>query len=155
MLVRQNRAGERINPLAIVIEKLQRQVRTSGPLRSAYEISLVEVFADLPIHDPAFDARRTLNQPCLVHLSFKLREHNGIMLTALYRSHYYIRRTLGNLLGLAQLLSFVAKEAGLKAEGLVCHSTFARLEMDGGWTVRQINELVADCNRLANVRVKA
>ena len=35
------------------------------------------------------------------------------MLTVLYRYHYYIEKALGNLLGLAQLLYFVAKETGL------------------------------------------
>jgi hypothetical protein len=154
MMVRESRRGERINPLEIVIQKFKQQVVLRSSLRSAYELSLADVFADLPIHDPAFDVRRTLNQPCLVHLSFKLREHNGIMLTALYRSHYYVQRTLGNLIGLAQLLSFVADEAGLKAEGMVCHSTFARLETVGGWNRRQIDKLLADCNRLANIGVK-
>jgi hypothetical protein len=38
--------------------------------------ALIRIFADLPIYD--LDATRTLNQPCLVHLSCKLREHNDL-----------------------------------------------------------------------------
>ena len=146
MLIRRDRNGQETNPLKTIISKLQQQTRRRGALRSIYEVSLVDIFADIPVYDQALDARRTLNQPCLVHLSFKLREDHGLMLTALYRSHYYVARALGNLIGLSQLLFFVARESGLKPRGLVCHSTFARLDLDGGWTVGNLKRLVAECN---------
>ena len=146
MLIRKNRNGQDTNPLETIINKLRQQTQRRGALRAIYEVSLVDIFADLPVYDHGSDARRTLNQPCLVHLSFKLREDHGLMLTALYRSHYYVARALGNLMGLSQLLFFVARESGLKPRGLVCHSTFARLDMDGRWTVPKLKQLIAECN---------
>jgi hypothetical protein len=151
MLMRTDRNGQETRPLEVIIGKLRQQTRPRGAgLRAIYEIGLIDVLADLPIYDPDLDARRTLNQPCLAHLSFKLREDHGLMLTALYRNHYYVERALGNLIGLSQLLFFVAKESGLKPRGLVCHSTFARLDFDGGWTVGELKTLIEKCNALAD-----
>ena len=148
MLSRTDHKGQEMNPLQVIIGKLKQQMRGTGPKRAIYEVSLIDVFADLPIYDPAFDARRTMNQPCLAHLSFKLREDRRLMLTALYRNHYYVERALGNLIGLSQLLFFVARESGLEPGGLVCHSTFARLDFDGGWTVGEVNGLIKKCTEL-------
>ncbi|MDX2181161.1 MAG: hypothetical protein SFV18_16320 [Bryobacteraceae bacterium] len=150
MLVRTNHTGQELNPLQILIDKLRQQMRGSGPKRAIYEVNMVDVFADLPIYDPGRDARRVMNQPCLAHLSFKLTGDHGLMLTALYRNHYYVERALGNLIGLSQLLFFVAKEAELEPKGLVCHSTFARLDFDGGWTVREVNRLIEKCKELVS-----
>lgn len=151
MLTRRDRSGQETRPLEVIIDKLKQQTAGTAPKRAVYEMSLVDVFADLPIYDPALDAKRTMNQPCLSHLSFKLREdHRGLMLTALYRNHYYVERALGNLIGLSQLLYFVARESGLEPRGLVCHSTFARLDFDGGWGVGEINALLQRCNALSN-----
>lgn len=149
MLRRRGQNGQEINPLKTIISKLCQQTRRRGGLRAIYEISLIDIFAELPVYDPSIDARRTLNQPCLAHLSFKLREDHSLMLTAFYRNHYYVERALGNLIGLSQLLFFVARESGLKPRGLVCHSTFARLDLDRGWTVRKLNRLIAECNNFA------
>lgn len=151
MLTRCDQNGQETRPLELIIKKLRQQTAGAAPKRAVYEVGLVDVFADIPIYDPAFDAKRTMNQPCLAHLSFKLREdRRGLMLTALYRNHYYIERALGNLIGLSQLLYFVAHESGLEPRGLVCHSTFARLDFDGGWTVGDINGLLQQCNALSN-----
>lgn len=150
ILTRTDQNGQATRPLEVIIGKLRQQTRRPGALRAIYEVGLIDVFAELPIYDPDLDARRTLNQPCLTHLSFKLREDHGLMLTALYRNHYYVERALGNLIGLSQLLFFVAKESGLEPRGLVCHSTFARLDFDGGWTVREIKTLIKECNALSS-----
>jgi len=150
MLRRRDTAGNETRPLELLIAKLRQQTSGNAPKRAAYEVSLVDVFADLPIYDPALDAKRIMNQPCLAHLSFKLREDRGLMLTALYRNHYYIERALGNLVGLSQLLYFVAHESGLEPRGLVCHSTFARLDFDGGWSVREISRMLDECNGLSS-----
>jgi hypothetical protein len=149
MLTRTDQNGHVTKPLETIIGKLRQQTRRPGALRAIYEVGLIDVFAELPIYDPDLDARRTLNQPCLAHLSFKLREDHGLMLTALYRNHYYVERALGNLVGLSQLLFFVARESGLEPRGLVCHSTFARLDLDGGWTVRELKALIEECNALS------
>jgi hypothetical protein len=95
-----------LNPLADLIQKLSRQVATSGPKHAAYELGILDV--DIPIYDPCSDGRRTMGGPCLSHLSFKLKDDARLVLTAFYRSHHYIRRALGNLFGLAWLQHFVA-----------------------------------------------
>jgi hypothetical protein len=72
------------------------------------------------------------------------------MLTALYRSHYYVQKTLGNLLGIAQLQGFVANETGLNIGPLICHSTYATLERDAGeWGKSDIEKLIKDCHKAA------
>lgn len=148
MLRRDGKNGMPIKPLEILINKLRTQTKLRGPLRNIYELGFIDISEDLPIYDPRVDARRTLNQPCLSHLSFKLIGRNELALTALYRSHYYMQRTLGNLLGLSQLLFFVAAETGLRPKGLICHSTFARLDTDAGWRVSEIKSIIGNCNQL-------
>jgi hypothetical protein len=61
----------------------------------------------------------------------------------LYRYHYW--KALGNLLGLSQLLYFVAKETGLGVGPLVCHSTYAVLDTEGGGRIGDVKQFVADC----------
>ena len=117
----------------------------------SHDAGLTDMLTDVPIFDPALDSKRTMGQPCLAHLSFKLRADKGVMLTALYRNHYYVQRALGNLIGLSQLLYFVARESGLTAKSLVCHSTFARLDTDKGWSLTAVKELLSELNALASV----
>src|ERR1700730_9781987 len=134
------------NPLRIIVEKMKKQL-AGGRMRAVYEANLVEDtdYLELPIYDAGCDARGTRCQPCLTHLSFKLLPRDRVMLTVLYRYHYYIEKALGNLLGLAQLLYFVAKETGLGVGPLVCHSTYAVLDTEGGWRRGHVKQLVADC----------
>lgn len=149
MVRRQGPDGKEMNPLKVLVEKLQRQLSTSHPLHAAYELNTVDCFADLPLYDPTSDSTRTLSQPCLSHLSFRIRA-GTLMLTALYRSHYYVEKTLGNLLGLAQLQAFVAKEAGISIGPLICHSTFAVLERNSGeWGKSDIEKLIKNCHKAA------
>jgi len=149
MLSRQQPDGTTMNPLQVLVEKLQRQRKTTHPLRAAYELNLVDCFADLPLYDAPSDSTRTLSQPCLSHLSFRIRNRDSLMLTALYRSHYYVQKTLGNLLGLAQLQGFVAKEASLGVGPLICHSTFATLEREPReWGKADIEKLIKNCHRV-------
>ena len=68
-----------------------------------------------------------------------------LMLTVMYRYHYYIEKALGNLIGLAQLQQFVAEQVGLKVGPMVCHSTYAKLDTDGGWKVRDLKALIGAC----------
>ena len=137
-----------INPLRIVVEKMKKQL-AGGRMRAVYEANLVEDtdYLELPIYDAERDARGTRSQPCLSHLSFKLLPRDRVMLTALYRYHYYIEKALGNLLGLSQLLYFVAEETGLEVGSLVCHSTYAVLDTEGGWRIGDVRHLIADCHR--------
>ena len=137
---------EYMHPLEVLVNKLKKQL-TGGHFKAIYELSLVESedFLELPTYDAAADCNRTRMHPCLSHLSFKLIPGNSIMLTAIYRYHYYVEKALGNLFGLAQLLSFVAKEAGLQVGPLVCHSTYAVLDLDGGWALSDLQKLSERC----------
>lgn len=129
-LVRRQAAGGKIiNPLEQCIEKLVNEREQPGPKRACYEIGVCEGAHDIPLYDTATDLKRRLGGPCLSHLSFKLGLKGELYLTAMYRSHYYVERVLGNLLGLARLQSFVAKEAGLEVGPLTVLSTYARLEV--------------------------
>jgi hypothetical protein len=66
------------------------------------------------------------------------------MLTVMYRNHFYVEKAIGNLIGLAQLLSFVAAEAGVRVGPLICHSTLAELDT-GSWGVGGIAKLIEQC----------
>jgi hypothetical protein len=152
MLRRSGKKGVVINPLGILVEKLKKQLTRRSPLGRAYELGFTETPLELPIYDVALDATRTTPQPCLSHVSFKVVNGEALMLTALYRSHYYIQRALGNLIGLAQLQYFVANEVGLNVGELVCHSSYACVEAGDKWKTTEAKELVSDCNALvANV----
>jgi hypothetical protein len=120
--------GKEMNPLKTLVDKMKSQLRNAGPMRACYELSLSDSGIDLPLYDPARDSRRTRNGPCLSHVSLKLGEANDLYLTALYRSHSYIARALGNFLGLAALQAFVCEQTGLEPGPLMCVSTYARLE---------------------------
>jgi hypothetical protein len=125
-------------------------------MRAVYEVSLVEnedLLTDIPLYRADTDSRRIRGGPCLSHLSFKLMPEGKVMLTAIYRSHYYIQRALGNLLGLAQLLTFVATEVGVDVGSLVCHSTYAVIDTDGGWARTDAERLIEHCKRIASLAV--
>ena len=135
------------SPLEQLISKMKRQKDTSR-MRSVYESVLVEkddLVTDVPIYRADTDARYIRGGPCLSYLSFKLLPDDTVTLTAMYRYHYYVQRALGNLFGLAQLLAFVAHEVGVQTGPLICHSTYAVLDTDSGWTRRQVETLVAEC----------
>jgi hypothetical protein len=125
---RGRKPGSVFNPLEQIIFKLKR-ASTPGEgkaYESVYEMGvhlaedldgeLPEVTAcELPTFESAIDGAMVSNMPCLSHLTFKLtNKTKSVDLTAIYRSHYYAQRALGNLIGLAHLLSFVAEQSGLK-----------------------------------------
>ena len=127
-----------INPLDTIVAKLQ-ETKTGRKIQSAYELGVHdvadllqdEIGCELPIHEPATDGGRATNIPCLSHLSFKLDAgRSAVDLTAVYRSHHYAQRALGNLIGLSQLLHFVTKESGYTPGVLTCVSTLAHLDVE-------------------------
>lgn len=134
---RKNNAA--FNPLDIIVEKLIKS-KTERRIKAAYELGIFDSADlvdgpelpdgfELPLYDPITDSGRPTNIPCLSHLSFKLQEDDTIDLTAVYRSHYYAQRALGNLIGLSQLQAFVAKESGFQQGILTCVSTQACLDV--------------------------
>lgn len=140
--------GSTFNPLNQVIENFRNVSRGSGRgLQSNYELGVhrtedldetqyEEMACELPIFDPLTDGAKVANKPCLSHLTFKLTDKSKVDLTAIYRSHYYGARALGNLVGLSHLMSFVANQAGLGIGSLTCISTHAVLDFEawGGRT---------------------
>ena len=135
--------GEPCNPLELLIKRLTTNSTSNRFYTSCYEVGvaipnsdLLEVAdyfeGDLPIYNPSTDAKRWYGGPCLSHLSFKSVKEGGVSklnMTALYRSHHYCTRALGNLIGLAQLLSFVARNSNQQAGKLTCISTHAKLDI--------------------------
>jgi hypothetical protein len=133
LIRRQTASGEEVNPLDILIQKMRNEFQQErrGSNRACYELGVAEGEYDLPLYNTVDDQRRRRGGPCLSHLSFKLDE--GIVhLTAIYRSHDYRYKVLGNLLGLARLQACVAKEVGAELGSLVVHSTYAYVESGKG-----------------------
>jgi hypothetical protein len=144
------RDGVNLSALEILVEKLKKQ-KKRGRMRAAYELDLLNEpeDADIALYQPSLDCGRTIGQPCLTHLSFKLHPDDRLSLTALYRSHFYMQKTLGNLLGLSQLMCFVAEQVRLEVGPLVCHSTLAQLEYGGtnDWSLKEALSVLQDCRR--------
>jgi len=57
--------GQETNPLEIIIKKLRQQTSHSGPKRAIYEMSLVDIFADLPLESHAKVATNQIGLPLL------------------------------------------------------------------------------------------
>ena len=86
---------------------------------------------ELCLFDPGRDIDDSpFGGQCLSFLSFKLLPGSPktLVLTALYRNHYYIEKLLGNMIGLGRLMEFVAREAGLKLGPLTIVSTHAEID---------------------------
>jgi hypothetical protein len=143
-------SGREIRPLEELIKRLRGQAKTGAPKRAWYELNMTDQFLELPIYDNLSDPAFMMGGPCLTHLSFKLRADQSLILTAFYRSHYYIERTLGNLYGLALLQEFVAKEAGLKMAELVCHSSMAQIDHAKPFSAPLVEDLIKKCRTLSS-----
>lgn len=115
---RATEAAPTVNQIEAIVTALRSQRRRRGPLRSAYQ---AQVFV------PGRD-RSPRGFPCMSFLSFQL-DGDHLCLTAAYRSQYYIRRALGNFLGLARLHRFVADEAELRQGPLTVHAFYAQIEI--------------------------
>lgn len=141
---RGQRPGEVINPLEKIVERMSDAGQPqAGSYQNAYEMGIVvpeddyaleheDVGGELPTYAVEKDGNRWYGFPCLSHLTFKRvpqRDGFAVNLTAVYRSHTYCERALGNLIGLAQLQSFVATEAKLQLGTLSCLSSHAELDV--------------------------
>lgn len=147
IIERRSANGATVHPLKDLIAKLQAALArgsTGGPV---YEINVADSFLDIPIFDSGLDRKRPVGGPCLSHLSFKVSKDRRLLLTALYRDHFYIEKALGNLLGLGHLLHFVATESGLAIGPLVCVSTLAVLDHGPAWGKADVRALLSSCKR--------
>lgn len=146
MIRRTNSSGKVINPLGDMIKKMHQHVHGGGKtFRNIYELTISDPTLDIPIYDPERDAGPVMNRQCLSFLSFKLDHENRLMLTAMYRNHYYIERLLGNLIGLARLMAFVGHEAGVPVGPLTVVSTHAVVDSPTGGRRGDITQLLSDC----------
>lgn len=142
--------GKTFNPLEDMVTK----IANHGKYTASFELGQGRPFEDeIPIYDPATDRKRLYGGPCLSHLSIKV--HDGrICFNATYRSHYYVRRLFGNLVGLGRLQYFLARETKLAVGGLTINSTFARLDTGSGggsggrWTKREVEALISRCRAI-------
>lgn len=132
--------GTYLNPLEDIVEKMKKQ--NSGPkcFRNVYELT---------VYDPIRDAGPLMNRQCLSFLSFKLTEAPArqLLLTAMYRNHYYIQRLLGNLIGLGHLMRFVAGEVGVEVGSLTVVSTHADVDCPSSRR-EDVNKLLEDAARV-------
>ena len=146
MIRRPSVSGRDINPLAAIIEKLQQHVHGGGrTFRNVYELAISDPALDLPIYDPLRDAGRVMNRQCLSFLSFRLDDQKRLSLTAIYRNHYYIERLLGNLIGLARLMTFVGREADVNVGALTVVSAHAQVDIPSSARRADIGQLLTEC----------
>jgi hypothetical protein len=146
MIRRTKSDGKVINPLKDMVAKMHQHVHGGGKtFRNIYELTIADPTLDIPIYDPERDAGPVMNRQCLSFLSFKLDEENRLMLTAVYRNHYYIERLLGNLIGLARLMAFVGHEAGVAVGPLTVVSTHAVVDAPKGASRKDVSQLLSEC----------
>lgn len=143
--------GQEFVPLERLVEKLKVEAANPSPKRAVYELDAD--LAGLSTYDATRDWNNYMGGQCLSHVSVKLGPKKEVYLTALYRYQYFVRKALGNFLGLARLQDFIAREAGLVVGPLVCHATLARLDTgpSGGWGLGEIDRLVERFHSLAGV----
>jgi thymidylate synthase len=125
-----------VNLLDTLVRKMKRQVESDSPYRNIYE---------LPIYNPVKDAEGSpRGGQCLSYMSFKLDKDRRLLLSAVYRNHYYTEKLLGNLVGLGRLMKFVADEVGVAVGPLSILSTHAVVD-GGGASQPQLKDLHARC----------
>ena len=148
-----DRMGNRINPLQDLIDKMKGNEAKGTCVKAVYEVAITPSDADegkdsapcedhdITIYEPSRDRNRRLGGPCLSYLSFKRHPERGLLLTVMYRNHYYITRLLGNLIGLGRLQAFVAAQTGVPLGCLTVISTHAELDT-GNWGIVEARDLV-------------
>ncbi len=143
------------NPQADLVAKMKQHVHgDQSTFRNVYELTISDPVLDVLIYDPERDAGPVMNRQCLSFLSFKLDRENRLMLTVLYRNHYYIERLLGNLIGLARLMAFVGQEADVPVGSLTVISTHAEIDTPKSSRRSDVNKHLAEC-RAAHEASKA
>lgn len=124
------------NLLDKLVRKMKRNIDSGSPYRNIYE---------LPIYNPVKDAEGPpRGGQCLSFLSFKLDKERRILVSAIYRNHYYTEKLLGNIVGLGRLMQFVADETGATVGPLSILSTHAVVDT-GGASQAQLKALHASC----------
>ena len=137
--------GERgVNQLEGMIVRMKRQLSIASPKSSIYELGVSEVTGHLRVQLPTQD-RSIMGFPCLSHISLTIGD-GVVHLTAQYRNQHFIRKALGNYVGLSRLCMFIATEVGLKVGDVCCVAAHADAELGlgiGGG--RRYRQLLEDC----------
>lgn len=74
------------------------------------------------------DKPRPQGAPCLQYVQFMVGGDRALSMTAVYRSHDYFSKALGNLVGLSRLLDYVAFKTNHTVGTLSCLSTYAFID---------------------------
>jgi thymidylate synthase len=74
------------------------------------------------------DNPRPLGAPCWQYAQFIRNGDDVLSLVAVYRSHDYFQKALGNFVGLTRLLRFVCQHSNMTPGSLTCLSTYATLQ---------------------------
>lgn len=124
------------NLLADMVAEMKRNITAQRTFKNIYE---------LPIYNPLKDRTGSpIGRQCLSYMSFKLDDDNRLLLSAVYRNHFYTEKLLGNLIGLGRLMAFVAAEVGITVGPLSVLSTHAHVDAAAA-TQAQLRELHAKC----------
>ena len=144
-----------VNQLDAIISRLRSETAKTGsgtgPLTACYEAEFTAPDANglatepavaalaLPVRAPGPDTGILMSFPCLSHCSFQLDRSGAVHAMAHYRSQLMVEKAYGNYLGLGQLLSYVATQAGLTPGELTVTAGYARLDCR-----RRLTSLLAD-----------
>jgi thymidylate synthase len=101
------------NQLEAVITKLRNWQTRSGA-------SLV-----FQLSTPARDTPRPRGGPCWQFGEIVWHPGNRLDLVVVYRNHDFLNKSLGNFIGLGQLLNFICTASGRTPGRLLCHSVHA------------------------------
>jgi hypothetical protein len=124
-------AGEMpFNQLEHLVTRMQRELQHDNPKQANYELSI-----RVPDKD-----RNVMGFPCLSHVSLTLKG-TQVHLAAVYRNQHFIRKALGNYLGLSRLLAFVCREVNREPGSLTCLAAHADAEL-GAFGKGRVKELV-------------
>ncbi len=133
------------NLLADLVAEMKRNLTAGRTFRNIYE---------LPIYNPTKDrAGSPMGRQCLSFMSFKLDDDNRLLLSAVYRNHFYTHKLLGNLIGLGRLMAFVSEEVKVKLGPLSVLSTHAEVDTAGA-SQAQLKALHAHCAKILSASPK-
>lgn len=128
-----SRTGGGVNQVADRITRLRRSFDTNRTRRNVEDMVVggeAEVIDDVVgLQTYAADDRRERGFPCLVHVDLTLFE-GRLNMAATYRHQCLVTKAYGNLLGLSQLLGFIAQHTGFEAGELMMVATFADAEQN-------------------------
>jgi thymidylate synthase len=74
---------------------------------------------------PHVDRLKPIGSPCLQFLEILWSPDHTIDLIAVYRNHDFLKKALGNFIGLGRLLAFIASESNKTPGKVICHSVRA------------------------------